>query len=405
MSAAESGSVLGLGILGLGGAAVNMLPAFRRSPRFEIKAVADLDEEILERFRADEPGAETTTEIEELCANPAVDLIYIGTPNHLHSGHARMALEGGKHVLIEKPMAVTLEDAEEMIRTAEANGVLLGVNVKHSFEPRIRKIREFVLSGELGQLRMIHNWRFVDWLYRPRSAEELTPGWGSGLLWRQGPHQFDIIRTIGGGMLRSVRGMAGVWDPARRVPGAFTAYFEFEDGVAGTAMSSAYDHFDSREHVYGFDGAAPLADPERYARARRELASHGDSADWEESAAGAERYGGGRRSTQASKVAGQGGGWNLGGPLIVSFDGGDVRLSPAGLVVDGNDKQWQIEIPREPDGRDARLESFYRAITEGRPLEADGRWGKATQEVLVALEHSAETRAEVMLTHQVPMVD
>lgn len=405
MSASEHHGALGLGIVGLGGAAVNMLPSFRRSPHFRIVAAADIDGAVLDRFKRDHSGAETYTSVERLCADPKVDLVYIGTPNHLHSSHALMALGNGKHVLIEKPMAVTLEDAEDIIATAARNGVLLGVNVKHSFEPRIQKIRALARSGELGQLRMIHSWRFVDWLYRPRTEDEMTPGWGNGILWRQGPHQFDIIRTIGGGVLRSVRGMAGVWDPARRVPGAYTVYFEFENGVCGTAVCSSYDHFDSRALVYGFDGAAPLADPKRYGRARRELRSHGDSAQWETAAATAERYGGGRRSTQVSNSSGQSGGWILGGPLIASFDGGDVRLTPRGLIVDGGDKQWEITFGQDGDGRDGRLDSFYEAIANGKPLPADGRWGKATQEVLVAVEQSSATRTEIMLSHQTPYVD
>ncbi len=396
---------LGVGIVGLGGAAVNMIPGFHRSPNFEIVAAADIEGALLERFKRDHSAAETTADVERLCANPAVDLVYIATPNRLHADHARVALEHGKHVLIEKPMAVTLEDAEEMIGTADRNGVLLGVNVKHSFEPRIQKIRELARTGELGRLRMVHSWRFVDWLYRPRTPEEMTPGWGNGILWRQGPHQFDIIRTIGGGVLRSVRGMAGVWDPARPVPGAYTAYFEFENGVCGTAVCSGYDHFDSRALVTGFDGAAPLAEPKRHARARRELRSHGDSADWETGAATAERYGGGRRSTQMSQSPGRSGGWILGGPLIASFDSGDVRLSAGGLIVDGDEKQWEITLADDRDGRDGRLTSFYDAIANGRPLPADGRWGKATQEVLLAVEQSAATRTEVVLSHQIPSVE
>ena len=405
MTSVECSSPLGLGILGLGGAAVNMLPSFQRSPYFQLVAVADTDAEILGRIKGDIPGIATYTDIEHLCADGAVDLVYIGTPNHLHFAHARAALSRGKHVLIEKPMAVTLEDAEEMILTAESNGVLLGVNVKHSFEPRIQGIRDLARSGELGRLRMIHSWRFVDWLYRPRTAAEMTPGWGNGILWRQGPHQFDIIRTIGGGMMRSVRGMTGVWDPARRVPGSFTVYFEFEDGACGTAVCSSYDHFDSRALVYGFDGAPPLSDPKRHARARRELGRHADDPGWENEAATAERYGGGRRSTQVSQSPGQSGGWILGGPLVASFDGGDVRLSPGGLIIDGEEAQREITFDGTGDGRDARLKTFYEAVAEGRPLPADGRWGKATQEVLVAVERSAETRAEVMLSHQTPYPD
>lgn len=397
---------LGLGIVGLGGAAVNMLPSFRRSPHFRITAVADTDQELLARFAQDHPDAKTHGGVEQLCADGDVDVVYIGTPNDVHSAHAVVAMERAKHVLIEKPMAVTLDDADGMIATAKANGVLLAVNVKHSFEPRIQKLRSLACSGELGRLRMINSWRFVDWLYRPRSADELTPGWGSGLLWRQGPHQFDIIRTIGGGKLRSVRGMAGTWDSGRRVPGAYAVYFEFEDGVCGTAVCSSHDHFDSRALVYGFDGAAPISAPERHGRARRELASHGAGAsEWEAQAATAERYGGGRRSTQVSASPGQSGGWLLGGPLIASFEKADVRLTPAGLMVDGDDKQWEITFDQDGDGRDGRLNSFYDAIVNGSALAADGSWGKATQEVLVAVEQSTKERRDIILTHQTATID
>lgn len=394
---------LGLGLIGLGGAAVNMLPRFKRSPYFDVVGVADKDGEILSRFKADHPDAQTYREVAALCDDPRVTLVHIGTPNHLHFEHARTALERGKHVLIEKPMAVTLDDAQEMIAIAKRNGVLLGVNVKHSFEPRVRKLRELAVSGELGALRSIHSWRYVDWLYRPRSAEELTPGWGSGILWRQGPHQFDIIRTIGGGMVRSVRASTGIWDPSRRVAGAFTVFFEFEDGVCGTAVCSGYDHFDSRDYVFGFDPAGPPNDAGRYAKARRELLSHASEPGWEDAAAGAERYGGGRRSTAASKRKGRSGGWILGGPIVASFEKADVRLTPAGLAIDGDERQWEVAL--DGDGRDFRLQSFYAAIAKGAPLAADGQWGLATQEMLAAIEQSAASRSEIKLVHQTPVVD
>lgn len=399
---------LGLGIVGLGGAAVNMLPFFRRSA-FEVVGVADTDPVVRGRFVEDFPGTRGYGDVDALCADPDVHLVYIGTPTRLHSEHARAALSRGKHVLIEKPMAVTLEDAEEMIRTAERNGVLLGVNVKHSFEPRIQKIRALINSGELGAPRMIQNWRYVNWLYQPRTPEELASGWGNGLLWRQGPHQFDIIRTIGGGLLRSVRGMTGIWDAARKVPGAYTVYFEFENGMFGSAMCAAYDHFDSKDLVRGFDGAAPLVDPARHAKARRELLAH--DAAWENEQAASERYGGGRKhkakpaseKPATPKPPAPSMGWIMSGPLIVSFDKADVRLSPRGLIVDGDDKQWEIELPG--DGRDLRMASFHDAIVKGTPLQADGRWGKATQEMLVAAQQSADQRQEILLHQQVPVVD
>ncbi|MEE8519116.1 MAG: Gfo/Idh/MocA family oxidoreductase, partial [Dehalococcoidia bacterium] len=260
------GPVLGVGIVGLGGASLAMLPKIAKNPGFTVAAVADIDQEILVRFAKDFPDAKTYTSAEEMSGDPSVHLVYIATPNSLHSEHARVALEQKRHVLIEKPMTVALRDSDVMIETADRNGVLLGVNVKHSFEARVKKLRDFVRSGELGRFRMMNSWRYADWLYRPRTPEELTPEPGGGILWRQGPHQFDILRTIGGGMVRSVKGLVSVWDTARRVPGSHVAYLDFEDGAVATAIFSGYDHFESRELVYGTGDV----DPARHARARRE---------------------------------------------------------------------------------------------------------------------------------------
>jgi phthalate 4,5-cis-dihydrodiol dehydrogenase len=402
MSDVKQRRILGIGIVGLGGAAVNMLPAFARNPEFTIAAAADIDPDILGRFARDYPAAATFRSLAELCACPAVDLVYIGTPTRLHAEHTGFALAARKHVLIEKPMAVTLAEADAMIATAERHGVLLGVNVKHSFEPRVLKLRSLAQSGELGPLRMIHSWRYVDWLYRPRTRDELTPGWGAGILWRQGPHHFDFLRTIGGGLLRSVRGSCQILDPARRVTGAYTAFLEFTDGLVCTAVCSGYDHFNSRNYVRGFNGEAPLAPPAQHARARRALGAHAGDPSWEEKQAADERYGGGGPVPDNGNTVSSS--WLLSGPLIASFEHADVRFSTAGLVVDGDREQWEIPLKDQGDGRDGRLKSFHRAVVEGAALPADGRWGKATQEVLVAIERSAETRSEIALTQQTPFI-
>ena len=402
----SSGSkpALGVGIIGLGGAAVAMVPKFAFNPRFQVIAAADLDREILDRFLMDFPDAATYTSAEEMCRNPRIDLVYIATPNHLHTEHCELAMSHGKHVLIEKPMTVNVAEGEALAASAERNGVLLGVNVKHSFEPRILRIREMARTGEFGELRMINHWRYQDWLYRPRSNEERTPGPGGGILWRQGPHQFDIIRTIGGGMVRSVRGTAAAWDPSRRVPGAHAAYVEFENGVFATAVYSGYDHWDSRELVYGVGHDGVFPDPRKHASARRELmASTGD--DWEESAARAERYGLGRSGRLQEETGPASAGWILGGPFVASFDKGDVRMTPEGLVVYGDTERTEIPLVTMEDGRDGRINTFFDAVAGDRPLPADARWGNATLELLLAIEESGRQRREMFLEHQTPTVD
>ena len=170
-----------VGIVGLGGGASDMIPAFVQHPHIALTAAADIDKGQLEKFHS-EFHAETYQRAEDLCAHPQVDVVYIATPNQYHTAHALLALEQGKHVLVEKPMTLTLEDADVMIAAAARHGVQLLVNVKHSFDPYIVKIREIVQRGELGQLRMLHYWYFSDWLYRPRTAEELNPSLGGCVL-------------------------------------------------------------------------------------------------------------------------------------------------------------------------------------------------------------------------------
>jgi phthalate 4,5-cis-dihydrodiol dehydrogenase len=96
----------------------------------------------------------------------------------------------------------------------------------------------------------------------------------------------------------------------------------------------------------------------------------------------------------------------MGGPLIASFDKGDVRMSPGGLTVYGDDELYEIKLGvKGEDGRDGRVNTFYGAIVRDRPLPADGAWGMATLEVLLAIEESARTRKEAFLRHQVPTID
>lgn len=395
-SVSTTSSVLKLGIIGLGGGASQMIPTFDNHPHISLVAAADLDQELLDTFHRTFQGA-TFLSAADLCQCSEVDAVYIATPNQFHTEHAVMALEHRKHVLVEKPMTLHLDDAERMIDTAARHGMQLAVNVKHSFEPRIRQIREIVRSGELGQLRMLHSWYFNDWLYSPRTAEELNPDLGGGVPWRQGPHQIDILRTIAGGLVRSVRAMTGVWDARRPVAGAYTSFLEFEDGTVATAVYSGHDHFNSKALTYQVDtGAAWTAPP--YAKARKALRQAG-SAAVETALKRARRFGG------ASQVSNQPAPWILGGPLIVSFDKGDVRLTPKGLLVYGEDDMWEMAIPADTDGRDGVVKQFYDAVVHGTRPANDGLWGKATLEVLLALLQSGKERREVFLSHQVATPD
>src|SRR6266403_4710199 len=146
----EASPIVRVAIAGLGAAGCMMIPALLKHPSIKLTAAADTDPAPLERFWADFQ-AETFRSVEELCKSSNVDAIYMATPTQYHTEHTLMALEHRKHVVLEKPMALSLTDADAMIAAAARHGVQLVVGHSHSFEPPIRKIREIVRSGELGR--------------------------------------------------------------------------------------------------------------------------------------------------------------------------------------------------------------------------------------------------------------
>src|SRR5262249_20004505 len=153
----------------------------------------------------------------------------------------------GKHIILEKPMALTLADCDAIIAAVEKSGVRLVVGHTHAFDPAIRAMRAIIASGELGRLGMIASWNYTNYLYRPRRPEELDTARGGGILFNQMPHQIDIVRLLGGGLVRSVRAHTGGLDPTRPTEGHAVAFLAFADGAAASLVYGGYDFFDSDE--------------------------------------------------------------------------------------------------------------------------------------------------------------
>ena len=390
----ESAPVLRWAVAGLGTAGCMMLPAILRHPHARLTAAADADAGAAAAFARDFQ-AETYSSVEALCGSPSVDAIYIATPTQYHTEHVLLALEHGKHVVVEKPMALSLDDADRMIRAAEAHDRQLVVGHSHSFEPAIRKMREIVQSGALGRVRMLHNWCFTDWLYRPRNTEELDTRLGGGVTFRQGSHQFDILRFIGGGLLRSVRAMTARGDAQRPTEDAHVVYMEFEDGTPATAVYSGADHFHTTELIFGIGEQGQPVDPTAYGRARQTLQKVG-SRDAELGLKRAARYGGNR----APHPAGPAPHPSLFGLTLVSCEKGDIRQSAHGVYVYGENERFEAALSTGDTGRGEVVRELYDAVAKARVPAHGGRWGKANLEVCLAVLTSARERREVLLLHQ-----
>ncbi|MGN6573357.1 MAG: Gfo/Idh/MocA family protein [Pseudolabrys sp.] len=382
---------LRIGVAGLGRAFSVMLPTFLRDSRVQLVAAADPRPEARARFESDFGGRCYAT-VEELCADAQVEAVYVATPHQHHAGHAALAAACGKHLLIEKPIALTLSDAEAIVAAARKAKVHLVVGHSHSFDAPILRTRALIASGAYGRVRMISALNYTDFLYRPRRPEELDTAQGGGALFNQAPHQVDIVRLLGGGRVTSVRAQAGAWDTARPTEGAYSALMTFDDGAFASLTYSGYGHFDSDE-FQGWIGEMGQAKPANPRRERRRFA------DAEEEAAhkASRNYGGAHWTPAAPQDLAH----QHFGTIIVSCERADLRPLPNGVVIydEAGARLDALPLPAVP--RAEVIDELYDAVVNGTPTLHDGAWAMATLEVCLAMLASAREGKEIGLAHQV----
>lgn len=367
-------SPLRLGLIGVGVGARQLVPALTHHPHVRLCAAADVRADAVERLARDY-GIQAFDSAEALCASNELDAVWVVTPNHLHAEHAILAADHGKHVIVSKPMAVTLDDARAMNAAAARNAVVLLAGHSQSMAPTIRRMAAIVQNGELGRLGMLHTWHFTDWMYRPRLPDELDLARGGGPVFRQAAHQVDILREIAGRAVRAVRAATVDLDPARPLAGAYTAYLEFEDGTPATIVYSGYGHFDM---------AAFLRDTDAAPRAQAQSAIGGDERERKEAL---------RNTPGGSNSLG------LFGLTVATCADADIRESPEGLWIYGREGRRSENVIDEPRGT-AELDELYAAVRLNAAPLHDGRWGQATLEACLAIHESARTHQEVLLAPQ-----
>ncbi len=407
--------VLRVGIAGLGEAATEFIDDFASDPRIKLTAAADTRQVALDRFREEFGGAGYRS-VSELAASPDVDVVYVATPHELHLEHALAVFEQRKHVIVEKPMALTVADSQQMVAAAERAGVKLLCGHNHSYDAAIGQMRQIIKSGELGKLCMINAWNFNDFMVRPYPDQAIEMS--RGVVLNQGPHQIDSVRLLGGGLVRSVRAMAGRWDPTRPGEGAYLCYLEFEDGAAASLVFNGYGFFDTAEFMdWVGEGGTPRY-PDKNAGSRQNYIrlSGEERSRVIDELKEKMRYGSFRRGEVPAMPSGwEKGGYRPGdspggrgqarfGLILVSCERGDMRQSRDGILIYGDTKR-EVPIASDRGRRKAEIDELYDGVVHGKPMLHDGRWGLATIEVAEALLRSAAERREIMLSHQVPAND
>ena len=389
---------LRVGAVGLGKAFTLMLPALAADPRIELVAAADPRTEARERFAADF-GARGHPSVEALCADPAVEVVYVATPHQNHVEHVALAAASGKHVLVEKPMAITLAECERMIEATERAGVVLVVGHSHSFDRPILRTREIVDSGAVGAVRMINAQYYTDFLYRPRRPEELDTARGGGVVFSQGAHQIDIVRLLAGGRAASVHAFTGAWDASRPTEGAYAALLKFEDGVFASLLYSGYAHFDGDEFCGGIGELGREKAAGWYGSARRGL-RHAANAGEEAALKQGRNYGGAEYPQSATAIA-AGSWYEHFGVVLVSCERADLRSLSNGVMIYGDEETRFEALPQPAIPRVDVIDELYAAVVDGRAPLHDGRWSMATLEVCLGILQSAREGREIALRHQV----
>ncbi|MET0289310.1 MAG: Gfo/Idh/MocA family oxidoreductase [Pseudoxanthomonas sp.] len=140
-------------------------------------------------------------DIDEVIADPQVQVVHVCTPNHLHRAMAQAALEAGKHVICEKPLATTLDDAKALAELAASTGLVATVPFVYRYHPVVREARARIAQGELGPLRLIHGSYLQDWLLDPASNNwRVDPALGgaSRVFADIGSHWCDLVEWVTG---------------------------------------------------------------------------------------------------------------------------------------------------------------------------------------------------------------
>ena len=250
---------VGWGLVGCGDIArKRVAPALRDLESCELVAVSRADAARAESFAREFGARRWHADWRGLIEDAEVEAVYVATPVRLHAEQTIAAAEAGKHVLCEKPMALTVAECERMNAAAEANGVLLGVAYYRRFYPAVERVREVLESGEIGVPVVAQMNAFE----RFDPAPDHPRGWllnrqqsGGGPMFDFGCHRIEVLCNLFGDVT-AVRGLASNVLFSREVEDTASALLQFGRGTQGviSVTHAARDPQDTLE-VFGSEGS------------------------------------------------------------------------------------------------------------------------------------------------------
>jgi predicted dehydrogenase len=258
-------------VVGLGYWGPNLVRNLHELPDAELTAVCDTRQEALDAIARRYPAVPTTTSFDEIVGDPSIDAVALATPVSTHHPLARAALEAGKHVFIEKPLAASSEEARDLIELAQDRELVLMPGHTFLYSPPVNTIRDLIQSGEIGDIYFISTSRVNLGLHQSDVS----------VAWDLGPHDFSILRYWLGETPRHVSAMSRSC-VIPNMPDVAFINLEFPSGtiahvelswlapsklrrttIVGSRKMIVYDDT-SNEPVRVFDSGVDLPNPETF---------------------------------------------------------------------------------------------------------------------------------------------
>ena len=251
-------SVLRWGILSTANIAVEkVIPGMRSAKRAEVLGIASRDQGRAEATARQLGIPRAYGSYEALLADPDIDAVYVPLPNHLHAQWGIAAARAGKHVLCEKPLAMTAADAEALVDAGRESGVLIMEAFMYRQHPSWVAVRELVASGRIGRLTAVDSW-FSYYLEDPTNIRNIQDV-GGGALYDIGCYCINLSRMLFGEEPASVASTI-VRDPASGVDILTSALLVFPAGVATFTCATRVEP-DQRVSIYGTTGRIEIEIP------------------------------------------------------------------------------------------------------------------------------------------------
>lgn len=323
--------------------------ALAELPTAELVGVADVNVE-LGRQRAEELGVPFYQQHQTMLADLKPDITSVITPHPYHAQIAIDALNAGSHVLVEKPIAVHVAEADAMIEAAEANRRLLAVNFQQRFRHEVRAVHKLLHEGGLGKIlrvTVVEPWIRTAAYFRNAGWRGTWRGEGGGVLMNQAPHGLDLICYLLGLPIR-VSAWTRTVQHDIETEDTVTAMLEWGSGATGTIYMSTAEAGERRMEIAGTAGTLRLGEREiRYQRNEPDLADH-----------------------------------------IANNENPFGRPAQVEATL-------EVEDAGDPGGHAAVYRNLHAAIFDGEPLRCDGRQGRQSLELANAMIYSSQTNATV----------